>query len=90
MNEQHRIAAETLRQLSLLEEIQKQVATDLKLTDRLRQSVLKQAFRGKLTQQDSNDEPASVLLERIRTEKEIVVKAVVPRGRRRKEALNVS
>jgi len=34
----------------------------------LRQSVLNAAFEGKLVRQDSNDEPASVLLARIRAE----------------------
>jgi type I restriction enzyme S subunit len=36
---------------------------------RLRQSVLKRGFEGKLVPQDPNDEPASVLLERIRAER---------------------
>lgn len=35
----------------------------------LRQSILKNAFSGQLIEQDPNDEPASVLLERIRAEK---------------------
>jgi type I restriction enzyme, S subunit len=39
----------------------------------LRQSILKQAFSGKLVPQNPNDEPASVLLERIRAEKSATV-----------------
>jgi type I restriction enzyme S subunit len=35
----------------------------------LRQSILQQAFSGQLVAQDLNDEPASVLLERIKAEK---------------------
>ncbi|MEO0969986.1 MAG: restriction endonuclease subunit S [Cyanobacteria bacterium J06639_18] len=38
--------------------------------DQLNQSILAKAFRGELVPQDPNDEPASVLLERIRTERE--------------------
>lgn len=38
--------------------------------DKLTQSILAKAFRGELVPQDPNDEPASVLLERIKLEKE--------------------
>jgi type I restriction enzyme S subunit len=38
--------------------------------DQLDRSILAKAFRGELVPQDPNDEPASVLLERIRAERE--------------------
>ena len=43
-------------------------------TKALRQKILDLAIHGKLVQQDPNDEPASVLLERIKAEKERLVK----------------
>ena len=43
-------------------------------TKKLRQKILDLAIRGKLVPQDPNDEPASVLLERIRAEKEHLIK----------------
>ena len=43
-------------------------------TKKLRQKILDLAIRGKLVPQDPNDEPASVLLERIRVEKEQLIK----------------
>ena len=43
-------------------------------TKKLRQKILDLAIRGKLVPQDPNDEPASVLLERIRAEKERLIK----------------
>ena len=43
-------------------------------TKKLRQKILDLAIRGKLVPQDPNDEPASLLLERIRAEKEQLIK----------------
>ena len=43
-------------------------------TKKLRQKILDLAIHGKLVPQDSNDEPASVFLERIRAEKERLIK----------------
>ena len=43
-------------------------------TKKLRQKILNLAIRGKLVPQDSNDKPASVLLESIRAEKERLIK----------------
>jgi type I restriction enzyme S subunit len=46
------------------------VEQGLKQAERLRMSILKRAFEGKLVPQDPNDEPAEKLLERIKRRKE--------------------
>jgi type I restriction enzyme S subunit len=55
-----------------------------RLIDRLDQAVLAKAFRGELVPQDPDDEPASVLLKRIRAERSAAPKA--KRGRKAKAA----
>jgi type I restriction enzyme S subunit len=68
LDEQTRIVAEVERRLSLIEELETAVAANLKRTDRLRQSILKRAFEGKLVPQGPSCGPATDLPYRIREE----------------------
>ena len=56
-----------------VEQTEREIDSALAQTESLRQSILKEAFSGQLVTQDPHDEPASVLLDRIRTERENAV-----------------
>ena len=78
--EQHRIVTEVERLLSVIQQTEASVEANLTRAERLRQSILKQAFSGRLVPQDTSDEPASELLERIRLEREEVKAAAKSNG----------
>jgi len=68
--EQIEIVSEIERRFSVADEVEKVVEQSLKQAERLRQSILKRAFEGKLVPQDPTDPPAIRLLEEIRKQKE--------------------
>jgi type I restriction enzyme S subunit len=68
--EQEQIVALVEERLSQIDSAAKTIDAELIRSKRLRQSILKQAFEGELVPQDPKDEPASVLLEQIKSTRE--------------------
>jgi type I restriction enzyme S subunit len=69
LDEQRGIVAELEQQLSLIDSLRSAVESAQRRSAALHQAILERAFRGELVPQDPADEPASVLLERIRAER---------------------
>src|SRR5262249_16533386 len=84
--EQEQIVAEVEEHLSVIAATEKQINESLRRAARLRQSILKRAFEGKLVPQDPDDEPADKLLGRIRQERATANGRVAPRPRRGRAA----
>jgi type I restriction enzyme S subunit len=68
--EQREIVKRLEEKLSLIDQLEEEVEQAIRKSEALRQSILQKAFFGQLVVQDPNDEPALVLLERIRVESE--------------------
>ena len=79
LTEQYRIVAKIKKVLPLVEQYEIAYSEVNSLNNSfpelLKKSILQEAVQGKLVPQDPNDEPASVLLERIRAEKQALIKA---------------
>ncbi len=72
--------------LQAIKELELPTALALKQSAAQRQNILRAAFAGELVPQDPSDEPASVLLERIRAERAAQAVLKKPRGRKVKSA----
>jgi type I restriction enzyme S subunit len=70
VDEQRKIVADIELQRSLANALESAIGQALARGEQLRRAILERAFTGKLVAQDPNDVPASVLLERIRAQRE--------------------
>ena len=79
LSEQHRIVSKIEELLPYIERYGKAeehlTALNTTFPEALKKSILQEAVQGKLVPQNPDDEPASVLLERIRAEKQALIKA---------------
>jgi type I restriction enzyme, S subunit len=80
--EQESIVREVEKQFSVLDRLDATIEANLARARHLRQSILNHAFSGRLVPQDADDEPASVLVDRIKEERE----GKVGRKRKRKSS----
>ena len=69
VQEQREIVRILDKTMSIVDDAEAKIDVELERTVALRQAILKKAFAGHLVAQDPGDEPASVLLEKIRTER---------------------
>jgi type I restriction enzyme S subunit len=82
LDEQRVIVAEVEHRLAISDRTAAEIDAQIARAARLRQAILRRAFEGKLVPQDPADEPASVLLDRIRRERDSAPhKRTGPRGR---------
>lgn len=82
--EQQQIEKLLAEKLSEADQLDQTLATALQQADALRQAILKKAFHGQLVKQDPNEEPATVLLERIRAAQGAAKQSLGVRGRKPK------
>lgn len=76
LSEQQKIIEEIDSKMTVISVLENTIEENLQKAEILRQSILKKAFSGELVRSDPNDEPASVLLKRIRAERETAPKPI--------------
>jgi type I restriction enzyme, S subunit len=80
-SEQDRIVTEIERGASFIDALISTAAAGILRSRKLRQAMLKAAFSGTLVPQDPNDEPASVLMERVRSDRSKQLPVIAARSR---------
>ena len=86
LQEQDEIISRVETLFSLADKLEAKLTAARKVVDRLTPALLAKAFRGELVPQDPGDEPASVLLERIRAARQAEAGAGTPSRRGRRQA----
>lgn len=82
IKEQNQIVEEIETRFTMCDSLETSIEESLQKAEALRQSILKQAFEGKLVQQNPEDEPAEKLLERIKAQvKEVKIKKTTKKKR---------
>lgn len=87
IEEQKQIQMEIEACLSEADQLDQILTTSLQQAEALRQSILKKAFSGQLVAQDPHDEPASMLLARIRAERATVAESATVAAKPRKKSV---
>jgi len=85
LSEQTEIVRRVEQLFAFADQLEARIKAAQARIDHLTQSILAKAFRGELVPQDPNDEPASVLLERIKAQR-----AAAPKARRGRRAATLS
>ena len=83
VNEQLVVVEELRTVLNALDNFDREIKAHMSAVSALRQSILRRAFRGQLVPRDTSEEPASVMLDRINTQREQLVRRPTRRGRAR-------
>ena len=86
LDEQHAVLVNLETAMNSIVNQEQAIELSLKQSTAQRQNILRAAFAGQLVPQDPNDEPASVLLARIRAERAQREAVKKPRGRKPKDA----
>ena len=88
LEEQSAITEAVSEKLSQIDAMEAEVERGLARAARLRQTILKAAFLGKLVPQDSDEEPAEKLLERIKNLRESAAESRPQPAKRKRKTVS--